>query len=165
MRRADFSATSWEDRVFALLASHPDTVTVADARHLDPSTRNGVDGLWKIADGDRTVEVPFSVHVAAPGSHQVRFETATLRGRARFEGSAFSEAVRIAFVCSPHSHAMVSLPGHALRDFLRRHDEYPRSTVSIGGDARDPVRAELVAVPVTDLMRIPEATISTPESW
>lgn len=165
MKREDFSATAWEDRVYALLASHPDTVTVVDARHLDPHARKGIDGLWKIADHDRTVEVPFSVHVASPEDHVVRFETAVLQNKNKVPGGALSEAVRLAFICSPHSHSMMTLPGHALREFLLQHDEYPRTATNVGVDAKGTYLSERVHVPVSDLMKVPDATVSHPESW
>ncbi len=165
MKREDFSSKEWEDRVFTLLASHPDTITVVDARHLDSDTRRGIDGLWKIGDEDRMVEVPFAVYVAAPDTHEVRFETAVIQGSNRVPGKALSEHVRLIFICSPHSHSMISIPGHALREFLLQHDEYPRSSTNVGSDAKGTYLSERSIVPVADLMMIPDATVSSPDSW
>lgn len=165
MKREDFSSKEWEDRVFALLASHPDTVTVVDARHLDADLRRGIDGLWRIADEDRSVEVPFALYVASPDAHEVRFETAVLHDSRRLPGKAMSELPRLVFICSPQSHSMITIPAHALREFLMQHDEYPRSTTPVGRDAKGAHLSERAIVPVADLMKMPDATVSSPESW
>jgi hypothetical protein len=165
MKHVNFSATEWEDRVLALLASHPDTITVVDARHLDADLRKGIDGLWRIGDGDRSVEVPFAIYVASPDQHEVRFETAILHGTKRIPGKAMSELPRLIFICSPQSHSMISIPAHALREFILQHDEYPRSTTNVGMDAKGTHLSERVLVPVEALAKMPDATVSSPESW
>jgi hypothetical protein len=167
MKHVDYSSKEWEDRVYALLASHPDTVTVVDARHLDHSARHGIDGLWRLRDEDRAFEVPFAVYVAEPEMNLVRFELEVLHGTDREPGAALSEHVRLIFICSPLSHSMMSIPGHALREFLTKHAaEFERSATSVSkADVKGTRVSERVLVPLEMLSRIPEVTISSPESW
>lgn len=167
MKQQDFSTTAWEDRVFALLASHPDTARVLDARNLQPHERHGIDGLWRIRAEERTVEVPFAVYVADPKTHEVGFEVARFHGADRLAGAARSERVLLAFVCSPHSHAMLTIPGHVLRDFLsKRAGEFERTSVRVSlRDVKGVELSERVRVPVEVLGRLEHVTVSTPESW
>ncbi len=167
MKNVNYSTKEWEDRVFALLASHPDTVTVVDARHLDHETRRGIDGLWRLRDVDRAFEVPFAVYVAAPETQLVRFEIEELHGSDRTPGAALSEHVQLIFICSPDSHSMMTIPGHALREFLERHGkEYERSATTVSKtDVKGTKISERVLIPLGVLARIPDVTIATPESW
>lgn len=165
MRRADYSADAWESRVLALLASHPDTVSVTDVRHVAPSRRGGADGIWTVRQGGRELEVPFLIAIAAPGTREVRFETAELQGKDSSPGAALSETVQLALVCSPESRSMLAVPAHELRELIARKG-YPRSVTQVTErDARGVRLSERVLVPLTDLAELPGASLSHPESW
>lgn len=165
MKRADFSAEEWEGRVLKLLGSHPDTRSITDVRHVAASRRGGADGIWNIRQQERDLEIPFLIAIAAPGTHEVRFETAELMGRDSTPGSALSEVIQLIFVCSPDSHSMLTIPAHELRELIARK-QYPRSITQVTERAVEGVRlSERVVIPLMDLVDLPSATVSHPESW
>lgn len=165
MKRVDYSSRVWEERVLALLGRHPDTIAVVDARHLPPDARRGADGIWRVMQEGRKHEIPFSVHVASPWTREVNFEVALLRGRERVPGAALSELVQLAFVCSPESHSLLTLPGHVLRERLAAIPGDRRRATPIGYGPQGAVLAERVALPIAELRELPGATVSSPESW
>lgn len=166
MKRADFSAEEWEQRVLRLLSAHPDTLSVTDVRHVTAERRGGADGIWNIRQHDRELEIPFIIAIAAPGTHEVRFELAELHGPESAPGSALSEVVQLVFVCSPESHSMLTIPAHELRQILGGRKEYPRSVTQVGErDVRGVRLSERALVPLADLAALPGATVSTPDSW
>ncbi len=165
MKRADFSSTAWEDRVLALLAQHPDTVSVTDARKVALERRGGADGLWTVRQEGRLLEIPFMIAVVSPGAREARFEVAELYGAERMPGAGLSASVQLVFVCSPESQSMLTVPAHELRALLARKD-YPRSVTQVAGrDARGARLSERVAIPLADLAAVDGATVSHPESW
>lgn len=165
MRRADFSADAWEARVLALLAQHPETVSVTDGRHLATRLRGGADGIWRVRQDGVEHDVAFAIAIASPDKREVRFEVAEIRGSERAPGKAFAEEVQLVFVCSPESHSMLTVPAHELRELIVRK-AFPRSvTQATERDVRGVLLSERVLVPLTDLAALPGATVSTPESW
>lgn len=165
MKREDFSAETWEQRVLQLLSQHPDTVSVTDVRHVAPARRGGADGIWQVRQKGRELEIPFLIAVAAPGTREVRFETAELLGRDTTPGSALSEIVQLIFVCSPESHSMLTVPAHELRELIARKGYAPSITQVSERDVAGVRLSERVLVPLTDLAELPGATVSHPESW
>lgn len=165
MKRADYSAEAWESRVLALLSSHPDTLSVTDVRHVASPRRGGADGIWVVRQGGRELEIPFLIAIAAPGTREVRFETAELQGRDSTPGSALSEIVQLVLICSPESHSMLAVPAHELRELIARKG-YERSVTQVTArDAQGVRLSERVLVPLIDLAALPGATLSHPESW
>lgn len=165
MKRADFSAEAWEQRVLRLLSQHPGTVSVTDVRHVALERRGGADGIWVVQQDGRLQEVPFMIAVAAPGSREVRIEIAELHGADRAPGAGLSELVQLVLVCSPESHSMLAVPAHELRGLLARRD-YPRSVTPVSGrDVKGIRLSERVLIPLADLAAVDGATVSHPESW
>ena len=165
MKRQDFSAEAWEDRVFALLSAHPGTERVLDARQLELHERDGVDGIWRVTQEGRVVEVPFSIHMAAPGTREVRFETSVLHGRDTYPGAALRELAQLAFIFSPESRAVLTVPAHHLRDLLGAERGYHRSVTQVGRDAKGARLSERVLVPLQHIADLPGATVSDVSSW
>lgn len=165
MKKQNLSSSLWEERVLALLAQHPETVSVTDGRHLATRLRGGADGIWRVRQDGAEHDVAFAIALAAPGTREVRFEVAEIRGADRAPGKAFAEEVQLVFVCSPESHSMLTIPAHELRELITRK-AFPRSvTQASGRDVRGVVLSERVLIPLIDLAGLHGATVSTPESW